>query len=222
MPSGIYERPAKKKYHKCVCTPDCTTMIPPHKKYAPGHYRKACKNKFSRPDWQIQCIKYWRDKLNISELAINDWEHAFDVCWACGRNTRRVQRCHIIPKSISKKEAAAKYVIPMCPQCHDESPDVRDSSYLFVWIKKRLKKYPFPGNNFYIFRAISNSEMNTEMQMILDNDLEKPLMKNIKRYMRNTSRHITQTGQFVTVKESTLIWIITKAIKKTIKERSRA
>ena len=77
---------------------------------------------------------YW---LNSKEM---DWslmfiepEDACKRCWYCGRETSRLERCHIIPDSLGGKPEPSNLVL-LCHSCHLEAPNVIYKEAMLDWL----------------------------------------------------------------------------------------
>lgn len=119
-------------------------------------------------------LDFWKDKAITSKgeiclekeadylstiPAIIDWGEA--RCFACGRDSmaefsqdkeiaKCLQKCHIIPKTLGGSYEPDNIVL-LCKHCHEESPDVADSTILMKWIyKKRIATKSFLwGEDFF-------------------------------------------------------------------------
>ena len=77
-------------------------------------------------------VDYWELKINESHMGV-DWAEAYDHCWRCGdgvSNTKRLERCHIIPDSLGGLNKPENLVL-LCNFCHNEAPDVLDKDIMW-------------------------------------------------------------------------------------------
>ena len=79
-----------------------------------------------------EIVKYWTTRQDESGLAV-DWAEAHELCWRCGYKTS-LHRCHIIPDSLGGLDEASNLVL-LCGRCHREAPNVKDSSFIWLWLR---------------------------------------------------------------------------------------
>jgi hypothetical protein len=88
-----------------------------------------------------QISEYWKINTKISEIDLNfDWCDSDTHCWNCGSNkknttgkTSRLERCHIIPKSLGGIDEPKNYVL-LCNICHKEAPNTTNPNDMWDWI----------------------------------------------------------------------------------------
>lgn len=99
-----------------------------------------------------QIADYWIEHNDICEMELNfDWADAHTHCWNCGDDKNRskstkasLQRCHIIPHSLGGVDTPSNYVL-LCASCHKESPNVKNTSAMWDYIKSNRTKHGFTG-----------------------------------------------------------------------------
>lgn len=159
----------------------------------------------TKEKWLIACRDYWCVKIDESDLGI-DWADALDGkgrCYRCGLNSQKPQKCHIVPRSLGGSDATSN-IIPLCPYCHDEQPDVASAEYTWAWIKKTRccyygelrwkrvcsfidwEKYDFRTFDEKVFRQKAN---------------------------QGAGVHLMQLGSGPRIKDSTFAWCIEQACK---------
>lgn len=85
------------------------------------------------PAWVMDCIGHWSQSVYEGDIGV-DWADAEDRCWRCG-SVRSLQRCHIVARQFGGADDCSN-IIPLCAECHDESPDVTDPAEMWRWIKE--------------------------------------------------------------------------------------
>lgn len=80
-----------------------------------------------------EIISYWSNKKDDSFLGV-EWEDAAERCWRCAYKAR-LDRCHIIPKSMGGKDDPSNLVL-LCKKCHKEAPNVKDENFMWQWIER--------------------------------------------------------------------------------------
>ena len=83
-------------------------------------------------------VDYWSSRVYEGDLG-TDWDEGHKRCWRCG-DTYRLERCHIIPKSLDGSNTPDNLVL-LCNKCHIEAPDINDSEVMFDWIKRTKGQY---------------------------------------------------------------------------------
>tara|TARA_R110002072_G_scaffold295180_1_gene465937 strand:- start:391 stop:945 length:555 start_codon:yes stop_codon:yes gene_type:complete len=89
-----------------------------------------------------QIADYWVENNNIDETQLNfDWAEAHTHCWNCGDNKSskssnkvRLQRCHIISRSLKEIDTPSNYVL-LCDECHSQAPNTSNNNDIWEWIK---------------------------------------------------------------------------------------
>lgn len=75
---------------------------------------------------------YWFNIVDESGLSV-DASEAIERCWRCGYKAR-LERCHIIPKSLGGSDSANNLVL-LCKRCHIENPNINDPEIMWDWIR---------------------------------------------------------------------------------------
>jgi len=124
---------------------------------------------------KAQIVNYWASRVDESDLGV-DWCDALDRCWRCAIETKRLERCHIIPKSLGGADDKSNLIL-LCKRCHREGPNVKDKNFMWEWIKKTRevfydtmwgKKYFDSFENFYGINAFSLLEDAEDFPDILE------------------------------------------------------
>ena len=84
-------------------------------------------------------IGYWSKIIDESDIAV-DWCDADIRCWRCARKKETLERCHIIPESRGGSGDANNLIL-LCKECHQESPDVMESKFIWDWIKNTKAEF---------------------------------------------------------------------------------
>lgn len=84
------------------------------------------------PKWIVDAIAHHSATMDETHMGC-DWIDAASRCWRCG-NESRLQRCHIIPRSMGGPDVPHNFVA-LCARCHDEAPDVNSAEMMWAWIK---------------------------------------------------------------------------------------
>jgi len=86
-----------------------------------------------------EIVKHWSKIVDESDIAV-DWCDANVRCWRCARKKKTLERCHIIPESLGGTGDVNNLIL-LCKDCHQESPDVLESKYIWEWIKNTKADY---------------------------------------------------------------------------------
>ncbi len=151
-----------------------------------------------------QIVDYWT--LNQDECGLSvDWAEADKLCWRCAHK-RKLQRCHIIPRSLGGSEEPSNLVL-LCGQCHAEAPNVDDPDYMWVWL--RAHAVPFYGMYWYQ-RGLQEYEFvyGKKPFSLIENpeELMPKIQSAMRKYIRGTSTHWGQ-GK---INPSTMAWVLHK------------
>ena len=134
-------------------------------------------------------------------------------CWCCGSDEKKLQKCHIVPKSLGGEDVPGN-LIPLCLYCHDEAPDVDDPEIMWIWIAEKQNFLCGVGHGRHVFMwdAImylsEKYAFNTNVQTELVIDWYKWLMEN------KVGFHMGQNRKGVYVKDSSCLWAIEEAFKR--------
>lgn len=168
------------------------------------------------PIWVAKCWTAHRGRIMREEIPAVEWPSFYDEgkrCWCCGRSDRKLQKCHIVPKSIGGADAWSN-IIPMCSICHDKAPDVGDPVYLFNWIREQAN--PFTGLGFghmwqqalWFQEEIKTREIPREKEGYY----RRLYLDEVWRLlMEKASTHAAQSNAGPFLKMSTWEWVIRKA-----------
>lgn len=166
--------------------------------------------------WIKDCAEYWFSKVDESDTGV-DHIDATTNCWRCGC-LRKLQKCHIIPVSL-KGEETPENIIPLCAECHDEMPNVRDEKEVWKWIKSdHVSMY----ETFWAYRAIKKIDLKDIELHIKNSDnpdaVQAFFFERVKFNYKNTSPHFNQSSGGCRITNATREWIIRKAISETIED----
>ena len=161
------------------------------------------------PKWIKDCWNYHSGFVSEIDVAV-DWgemENEWQRCWCCGHETSRLQKCHIIPKSIGGGNSKCN-IVPLCSLCHDEAPDVKDKKEMFNWIKSQQN----PLSGLGLGRYWHLQELIINAIKTKDN-FDLPLFnKCLEDAYGMTSYHYTQSNSGPKFKKSTREWAAKKAL----------
>lgn len=169
----------------------------------------------SAPLWIQRCWEAHEDRLVYGATALGDWsfDDAWRMCWCCGGSSRKLQKCHIVPRSLGGSDKPEN-IIPLCPMCHDEMPDVIDPEVLWSWIKHQQNELSTLGlgrfskvimDNFRLAEAAAKRGDLFDATAVMDNF----------HYLIHacTSLHGGQNGQGMYLKDATIRWAFSKALQ---------
>jgi len=86
-----------------------------------------------------EIIEYWSRIIDEADIAV-DWCDASIRCWRCARERKTLERCHIVPASLGGSEDVSNLIL-LCKECHQESPDVMESKFIWDWIKNTKAEF---------------------------------------------------------------------------------
>jgi len=151
------------------------------------------------------------DRINPDLVAV-EGKHEAGRCWCCGREKTTLQKCHIIPKSLGGS-AEPDNIIPLCIDCHDKAPDVRDKEAMWTWIADQQNGLSGVGLGHlnYLLDALpvlcaSYDPNPTECELVLE------WMDFLVR--ERASLHGGQRGQGAFLKRSTIEWVIEQSFQR--------
>jgi hypothetical protein len=122
-----------------------------------------------------------------------------DVCWACGRDSNHLERCHIIAQQFGGSDTNPANFVLLCHRCHLDAPDVTDGDEMWRWIGQRPLLVKIILND--IFDAVRAHPGALEAP-----DLVESLLKLLIEY---------NAGIHAGVSDSTRRWVIHTAIGRT-------
>ena len=158
--------------------------------------------------WIKECWDHCSGIVSELDVAVDwgSWESECSRCWCCGHEGR-LQRCHVVPKSLGGDDSAAN-VVPLCAQCHDEAPDVIDPSEMFRWIAERQN--PVSGLGLGRYWHLYDASANFARQVV--GPINWPLLREcIATAYEQASCHCSQFNAGPKFKQSTRGWIMQTA-----------
>jgi hypothetical protein len=153
-----------------------------------------------------EIVAYWRKHQDESGLSV-DWAEAHERCWRCGYK-RRLQKCHIIPRSLGGSDDAENLVL-LCKFCHRENPNVTDPSFMWLWL--RAHALPFYGT-YWIHRGFEEFEKLFKRKPFSDVDPDispEKIREALECYKERICIHFGE-GRF---NPSTIAWILSQVEK---------
>ena len=171
--------------------------------------------KKSYTKWIKECWYYHSQHINEIDVAPDwgEWETDWNMCWCCGQRTSRLQRCHIVPKSLGGTFEPHN-IVPLCGACHDEAPDVIDKNVMFEWIKEQQNPVTGLGLGRYWHLYDTLVEGLTQLHLKYGKIDEDELKELIAENYENTGVHGAQTkSRGLYWKNSTREWIMKRSIK---------
>lgn len=163
----------------------------------------------SSQKWILDCIDHWSALVCESDIGV-DWSDAFDRCWRCGEQ-RRIQKCHIVAKQFGGGDDRTN-IVPLCSECHDESPDVTDEKEMWRWIKETR---PMFYGTLKLGRALK-----TCIDRGVDVSRFSPSRFN-KLMEDNVGLHLMQNGTGCRIKSSSIAWALEKACETEVANGTR-
>lgn len=164
--------------------------------------------KSKKLQWIRDCWDYHSQSVSELDVAVDwgAWETEQQRCWCCGHESR-LQKCHIIPKSLGGCLNPAN-IVPLCAQCHDESPDVADQGEMFRWIASQQN--PVSGLGLGRYWHLHGLIASFERQ--LSKSVDWPIMyRCIAEAYEQSSCHCSQSNAGPKFKKSTREWIVQTA-----------
>ena len=77
-------------------------------------------------------VEYWEVNQCECDLGI-DWSEAKGRCWRCSKESKSIEKCHIVPHSLGGSNEPSNFVL-LCKRCHREAPNVNDSRGMWDWL----------------------------------------------------------------------------------------
>ena len=131
-----------------------------------------------------------------------------------------LERCHIIPHSLGGSNTVDNFVL-LCKKCHELSPDIGDSQFLFDWMKNCPRSFfgshwteVSMWNNFFSLLSQKFPEEVTAWS-------ELDLVEQSKR-LNDTSNSLSSTTHFGKLSIGTFQAIVTKTIVKNTNKKEIA
>jgi len=164
--------------------------------------------KMKKAQWVKDCWNYHSQFISEFDVAVDwgDWDAEQKRCWCCGHKGK-LQKCHIVPKSIGGSDNANN-LVPLCSQCHDESPDVNDPLEMFQWIRQRQN--PLSGIGLGRYWHLSDLLLK-QSNGIAENFNYKLFQQCLEKACNQTSFHCSQSGAGIKMKKTTREWMLNKA-----------
>lgn len=155
---------------------------------------------------EVPCMRdivdYWSRRQDECGLSV-DWSEAHKRCWCCA-GVRRLQRCHITPRSLRGSDDASNRVL-LCAECHAEAPNVADPEFMWVWLRARA--VPFYGT-YWLERGFREYEFIFRMKPFEGLPVTEAMMSALRSALRpcfaQTSAHWGQ-GR---LNAATVAWVI--------------
>jgi len=158
----------------------------------------------------LKIAKYWFENHtpDLDDMYLNfDWIDAMKVCWNCGKETKYIQRCHIIPKALGGSNIDPSNFVLLCDTCHREAPNINNSNCMWDWIKSN--KLPISIQGTYRFQKglieFENKYKINIITIIIElcdgNYSKENVEKLLAKYTNMCSQHLT------TITSSTYFYI---------------
>ena len=115
-----------------------------------------------------EIVEYWSNIIDEGDIAV-DWSDASIRCWRCARKRKTLERCHIVPESLGGSEDASNLIL-LCKECHQESPDVTESKFIWDWIKNTKSEFYDMWDTqkaFVEYKKVYNEEVNKSLWMAI-------------------------------------------------------
>lgn len=177
---------------------------------------RVAKNKIMRHEevdmsktWILEAISYWSERIYEGDTGV-DWGDgsAKVCCWRCGCE-RRVQKCHIVPRSLGGPDDVSN-LIPLCAMCHDEAPNVADPNCMWEWIKD---SHGGMTNLFWIDKAFKEADLTREQTKMIERNAKEFIRIVSNKITSQTGIHFGQNSGGARVTLSTWVWVMRESIK---------
>ena len=82
--------------------------------------------------WLSEAWEAHKERLLSGGLAVEygEIEHELHRCWCCGRDSKRLQKCHIVARSLGGLDTPSN-IVPLCSRCHDKAPNALDPNAMW-------------------------------------------------------------------------------------------
>jgi len=148
-----------------------------------------------------ECVDFWSSRVCETEIGC-DWSDAEEHCWRCGYETKKLQKCHVVAKQFGGS-LSPENVVLLCRECHDEAPDVTDSSEMWRWIKETRPKFGY---------GTLKAERAFAIAVSRGVDLRRFNAKAFQAICHeHVGLHLMQNGSGARIKASSFAWAIEKA-----------
>lgn len=160
------------------------------------------------PSWIAACWKAHKERI-LDDLCAIEWTDSMEEwerCWCCGSSEgKRLQRCHIVAKSIGG-EPDPSNIVPLCRYCHDLMPDTPDPEFFWIWIGKQQNPMSGLGLGRYwpLMQSITEGLHNKDVSSV-DHDA---IVSRMRAQLRKTAIHFSQSGKGPETKISSIEWAI--------------
>jgi ribosomal protein L37E len=148
-----------------------------------------------------EIVDYWAHREDECGLSV-DWAEAHERCWRCGYKSN-LERCHIIPHSLGGSDSTDNLVL-LCRRCHRESPNVKDPSFIWRW----LRAHAVPMyDTYWTIRAFDEFDKLFKREPFADISSEfsdKKIRELLSIHMRDVIHHFGE-GR---LNPSTIAWIL--------------
>jgi len=164
------------------------------------------------PSWITACWKAHKERILDDRCAIEwtDSMEEWERCWCCGSSEgKRLQRCHIVAKSI-RGEPDPSNIVPLCRYCHDLMPDTPDPEFFWIWIGKQQNPMSGLGLGRYwpLMQSITEGLHNKDVSSV-DHDA---IVSQMRAQLRKTAIHFSQSGKGPETKISSIEWAISSVL----------
>lgn len=165
--------------------------------------------------WIMDCISAHASRIAAGKVAIHDWQEMNELdlermCWACGGCTKKLQKCHIIPRMLGGKDNPSN-IVPLCCICHDKAPDVKDQNEMWNWVEAQQNSWTSIGLGRYAW-IVEMLENDPAASSVKDVDLRR-FLEGFNIYLRQCGLHGGQHGQGLYIKDASIRWAINKALE---------
>ena len=150
--------------------------------------------------WLAECVAFWSARIYEGDIGV-DWADATEHCWRCGAKSK-LQKCHVVAKQFGGGDGPSN-IIPLCSLCHDEMPDVTESSEVWRWINATKPAYGY--GTLYLERAVNDCVSRGVDLSRFDKKRFGVLMG------ESVGLHMMQSGAGCRVKPASIAWAIAKS-----------
>ena len=168
-----------------------------------------------KAEWIKAAFEAHKDRVDRGGLAVES-PLELNRCWCCGRDGS-LQQCHIVPRMLGGT-AEPENIVPLCGQCHDKAPDVRDPEEMWRWISSQQNFLSGCGAGYLV------EDWNLVLELVTKHQPSQMEHETILEwigalYREHSGYHAGQFCQGVFVKESTRLWIIQQAFDRVVRHR---
>jgi hypothetical protein len=155
-----------------------------------------------------EIVRYWASKQDECGLSV-DWAEAEKLCWRCAHK-RKLQRCHIIPRSLGGGEGPDNLVL-LCGQCHTEAPNVADPDFMWDWLRAHAVSFYgtyWQARGFREYELVYGEKPFSGLDWT--DEMIEEVKGMVKALMPCTSRHWGQ-GK---INPSSVVWVLRQVDQK--------